>query len=678
MKFGDNLNEQVFGPWRHYYIQYDYLKYELKKRQLSDAGWTGQDEQDFIRILEAELDKVYDFVTAKLAEVEARVTYCERTLHINAASKSASSQRQMVDDTLTEALFDINDLAKFTRLNYTGFQKILKKHDKWTGINLHQGFIPKMRAKPLDKQRFDVPIIYISALHDICRNTRTASPYVQGDDDGDVFERATAKYWVHPDNITEVKAILMLHLPVYLYDSPDVKQYKESDSAISSVYFDNSQFELYTGRLQRDEGAEAIRIRWYGDMDASTMYVERKTHHAPWTEDRRSLKERFQLDVDQVPGYLSGQPYQGKEKHMFVANGVQQSIREKHLKPMLRVFYHRTAFQIPKDQRVRVSLDTDLTFIKETNRSYWRRPDVGVDYPFPYLDDDEIIRFPYAILETKVQTHLGQDMPDWLSRLVESHLVHETPRFSKYLHGASTLFREQIPLLPWWLSELTVDILKPRDTNFGLSRSASFKPLMDGQYLFKRAMDTEHQRMRVVSMSEGSSPNIKRSLISTLLPQKQRYHPVTIGQPVDVDDDDEDEKRSSKQGWVVRWRQQLAKRKEETGSSKVIPLRSVKVEPKVFFANERTFISWLQFCGLLLMVALNLLNFGDHAARIAGSIFICIAAVVALYALYRFEKRAWMINRRVNGRYDDLWGPIVLCVLLVGALIVNFYLQFGR
>jgi hypothetical protein len=35
-----------------------------------------------------------------------------------------------------------------------------------------------------------------------------------------------------------------------------------------------------------------------------------------------------------------------------------------------------------------------------------------------------------------------------------------------------------------------------------------------------------------------------------------------------------------------------------------------------------------------------------------------------------------MINRRIVGRYDDLWGPAVLCTLLVGALIVNFYLRF--
>jgi hypothetical protein len=30
-----------------------------------------------------------------------------------------------------------------------------------------------------------------------------------------------------------------------------------------------------------------------------------------------------------------------------------------------------------------------------------------------------------------------------------------------------------------------------------------------------------------------------------------------------------------------------------------------------------------------------------------------------------------MINRRIEGRYDDIWGPVVLCALLVIALIVS-------
>ncbi|CAO3670396.1 unnamed protein product [Rhizopus stolonifer] len=97
----------------------------------------------------------------------------------------------------------------------------------------------------------------------------------------------------------------------------------------------------------------------------------------------------------------------------------------------------------------------------------------------------------------------------------------------------------------------------------------------------------------------------------------------------------------------------------------------VKLDSKTFFSNERTFISWLQFSALLLSASVNLLNFGDSTSRIAGGVFVGIAGGVALYSLYRFERRAWMIGHRSIGRYEDLWGPAALCVVLVCALIVS-------
>ena len=81
--------------------------------------------------------------------------------------------------------------------------------------------------------------------------------------------------------------------------------------------------------------------------------------------------------------------------------------------------------------------------------------------------------------------------------------------------------------------------------------------------------------------------------------------------------------------------------KDPNDPNAVIPVKKVKVEPKVFFSNERTFIAWLQFCALLLSVALNLLNFGDQVSRIAGALFMGISAGIAIYALYQFERRAW-------------------------------------
>ncbi|KAI8143444.1 VTC domain-containing protein [Fennellomyces sp. T-0311] len=738
MKYGLELQENIFPPWRLSYVAYDVLKQELKSRQL-DHGWTQRDERDFVQLLDNELCKVYDFISAKLSEIDARILYCERTIHTlhNNPTMQTDASYGIMDEALTEILFDVNDLSRFTRVNFTAIQKILKKHDRWTGLDLKQAYVQKLRDKPLDNQRFDVAIVYISALHDMCRNrgSKQNKEGVNADGDQNAFERATAKYWIHPDNITEVKAIIMLHLPVLIFNRD--KKWEVSDSAISSVYMDNDNFDLYTGRLQRDEGAEAIRLRWYGPYDTKNVFVERKTHHAAWLQGA-SVKDRFRINEPDVNPFLKGrytadqiaQDLRNKgtdaatvENVHFIANGVQTSVREKELQPILRVFYNRTAFQLPDDQKLRISLDTNLTFIREDHldskmrrpAENWRRTDVKIDTPFSHLPDSEILRFPYAVLETKLQTHLGQEPPAWLTSLIESHLVHEVPRFSKYLHGACHFYRERLPLLPWWLSELNVDIRKPRAENTGLTRSRSFKPLIDGRY--RRAMIEEKERMNqdaVVrgqpiilednsSTRDGASPGALSSsetLTKSRSPERRRLIDDDSETPVSwrpVQNDNHtavDFKSTNQLGEPVLPQSQsmpsvAGKKKKgplnflnwnnmiEEGESNKRQKVKVRVEPKVFFANERTFISWLQFCALLLTVALSLLNFGDATARIVGGIFIGLAAAVAIYALYRFEKRAWMINRRVDGRYDDLWGPAVLCTLLVGALIVNFYLRFA-
>lgn len=51
------------------------------------------------------------------------------------------------------------------------------------------------------------------------------------------------------------------------------KEFEQADAAISSIYFDNEPLDLYLGRLEKTEGAEAIRMRWYGGMDVKTIFV---------------------------------------------------------------------------------------------------------------------------------------------------------------------------------------------------------------------------------------------------------------------------------------------------------------------------------------------------------------------------------------------------------------------
>ncbi|KAI9313770.1 hypothetical protein BX666DRAFT_1831328, partial [Dichotomocladium elegans] len=94
------------------------------------------------------------------------------------------------------------------------------------------------------------------------------------------------------------------------------------------------------------------------------------------------------------------------------------------------------------------------------------------------------------------------------------------------------------------------------------------------------------------------------------------------------------------------------------------------IEPKIYFANERTFINWLQFAAFILMASLTLINFGDYTSKLAGGVFFGIAMIMSIYAFGRYRYRAWQITNRPRLRYDDLYGPIGLCVLLVGALLV--------
>jgi hypothetical protein len=85
-----------------------------------------------------------------------------------------------------------------------------------------------------------------------------------------------------------------------------------------------------------------------------------------------------------------------------------------------------------------------------------------------------------------------------------------------------------------------------------------------------------------------------------------------------------------------------------------------RVEPKVFFANERTFLSWLNFTVILGGLAVGLLNFGDSVGRISAGLFTIVAMAAMIYALATFHWRAKSIRQRGQGGFDDRYGPTVL------------------
>lgn len=401
-----------------------------------------------------------------------------------------------LEERLAVIIADVHDLALFTKLNYTGFHKIVKKHDKQTGRLLRKEFVQHyLTARPFYKENYDQLIVKLSRLFDL---VRTRGNPVQGDSSAggsqSAFVRQTTKYWVHPDNIVSLKLVILKHLPVLVFN-PD-KEYQAEDSAITSIYYDNEDLELYLGRLEKTEGAEAIRLRWYGGMDNKQIFVERKTHREDWTGEK-SVKARFPIKEENVNKFMSGEyrmnetfealRKKGKKSDkeidsmMQLASEVQYSILSRDLQPVMRSFYNRTAFQLPGDARVRISLDTELSLVREDNwegkqraGKNWRRMDIGIDFPFDQLPKDDIERFPYGVLEVKLQTQMGQEPPEWVKELVSSHLVEAVPKFSKFIHGCATLLSNRVDLVPFWLPQMDIDIRKSPTRQLEIARPASY------------------------------------------------------------------------------------------------------------------------------------------------------------------------------------------------------------
>lgn len=87
----------------------------------------------------------------------------------------------------------------------------------------------------------------------------------------------------------------------------------------------------------------------------------------------------------------------------------------------------------------------------------------------------------------------------------------------------------------------------------------------------------------------------------------------------------------------------------------VLPPDATKIEPKVFLASERTFLTWLRVAVLISTFALALFNSaapGDWVAKGMGFTYATVAIGVIGYAWVMHEKR----RTRIIGRYAGHHG----------------------
>ncbi|KAG0013362.1 vacuolar transporter chaperone [Podila clonocystis] len=521
MKFGSHLKAHRTPHWKFNFVDYDGLKAHLKT-YTDDREFTEQNEDQFIKLLRSELDKVASFQGLKLGEVLRRTDHCEYTIQQHQMPAKSSEKLTLASFVVTESEInkitqDVQDLARYQRLNYTAFLKIIKKHDKHTGYTLHTRFMNWLNSQPFHKESFAHLVSRLSTLYNIVRtgNAPAASKARSIDSSEEEEEELEqhpgyvskkSAYWVHPDSIMDLKMLTLKYLPLVVYEptpalssshrsaSSQMSTCLASESPVSTIYLDNEDFELYTAQVEHRDTAETVRIRWYGS-ESKQVWVEHQQKitvaasspsSGPSLSANKSVtrKHRFQLKAKYVPNLVQGTAELGKAVQQMRLSGqkseqemeqfeqstrnVQTLIQQRRLQPVIQTFFNRTAFQVPGDARVRITIDTDVIMVRErrieTSDLYnrpWNPTDLKADnYPFSHVRAQDIVRFPFAVMQIRTLTEPDEETPAWVDHIAQSPLVQLVPNFSKDLHATATLYESRVGLLPFWLSDMDRDLRK--------------------------------------------------------------------------------------------------------------------------------------------------------------------------------------------------------------------------
>ena len=107
----------------------------------------------------------------------------------------------------------------------------------------------------------------------------------------------------------------------------------------------------------------------------------------------------------------------------------------------------------------------------------------------------------------------------------------------------------------------------------------------------------------------------------------------------------------------------------------------LKIEPKVWLANQRTFVKWQHVALLLMMLSVSLYNAAGENNKIARGLALVYMLVAAFcgawgWGVYIYRNR--LIRQRSPKDLHQSLGPVVVCLSLVAALCINFALKVRR
>lgn len=707
MKYGKYIETKRKQEWNDHYIDYKGLKDLIKAYAVESEANNGETtnfsprttsltiqryknkkdnaEERFYNKLEQEVEKVNKFTQLLVEGLRGDLTKLQ-----NKAS-NAEKENDATKAVLLKEAQRIGDeflqLEKYVNLNYMGFHKILKKHDKaLPHAPCRQFYVTHLHQQPWVQGNYSDLLVALSNVYSKLRGDTSG---LKNEDAAQGFVRSTTKYWVRNEDVSTVKHHVLQHLPVFQHDT---KNFAGDAQLINSVYLDNASSELYHGRLDKKPGALAIRVRWYGNAPPALVFMERKTHKESW-KGEESVKERFTLPEDKVVAFLDGEytldqaladmdaaaAKKGKavkpeEREQFIKlfTEVFNAVDAKQLRPMIRTQYMRTAFQIPFDSTVRISLDTNMCMIKENPEDGPTCAATGRWYRDPNLPihRTEITRFPHAILEVKLSLKEGVAPPPWVQELLDSGYLTEVHKFSKFIHGTATLFPDMVRAVPYWVDDESV---RPSM----VASAAIPEGPASSQPLLGEAEPSSKPRVHKPSKKAAQDPDdLSHPLLGDAPTLKLMLDPTEVKGFGATPAARGGRRPPQEPNWLMKMIG-LAPRKLATSTL-------MKIEPKTFFANERTFLAWLHMAVTVASISAALLGFSSsapdqptasvarHLVELIALILLPLGMFMVVYALYVFTWRADNIAKKKAHHFDDRTGPLYLCGLVSLSLTAIF------
>lgn len=439
------------------------------------------------------------------------------------------------------------------------------------------------------------------------------------------YERLAAKFWVPQETLVNIKLEIMQKLEKAVYVNNEKTL---DDSCVSTVYLDNTSFSLYSSFLEQESSAFFIRLRWYGRKAETVSCDLIKTSKT----DSRSILSSIKIPKKLVLSFINGNNIWNELKQANsneavrsvdslsstndkdVYNEIQEKIKKYRLRPTVRTFFKRTIFESPELENLKIHLDSNIVMVKECSSFDFEND----SFPLKsWARTDVTYDWPFRNLTA---TEIVR-FPFSVLEIVTADGFISAPETVKWLEDLLSNSKiEKVPRFSKFVHGCS--ILYP---NSGIA--PSWNPLVDGM---KHKNDNE-----IMSRSQFSNDYLH-------IPEESEVSynmtPLT------------DEKYKV-----------------------VVPVR---VEPKVFFANERTFLSWIQFAIFLGGIGTAMIGLGNVHAYLCGVMFIGVAAVFSFYALYLFHYRAMRIRVKDPGPYSGIKGPAILSAIFIIAMVLSFIFKF--